>query len=474
MSALLLGSAVSGVSYKSVKAADAIALSAVTDTPVMNPGDLITVKVNANYVPELTAFDGVVLEYDTETVSPEDIIPGSEIADSFVFSEEYGESNITVSAVNPSLDAESEGNEEANTTDTFSSEDEVTLFEATFRIKSDAPGGDIRFWISDAIGFRNGEEETYDVYVDSGTTVTIEASISSDATLSQLKIDDVSIAPDFQPNVFEYTASVGKDIASVVVTAIPENIGAGVTISGENDLQYGENTVVVNVLAQDGVTTQTYSILVTRQQDYVPENAMVVDKAGKVYNCVDMPQSVLLPDNFSECTVQIGDFTIPGYQTPGLASYLIYLYDGETSPGFYFYNPVNETVTAYEPTNTIILTGTVLMSREIPSTVKTPVGFTESSLEVNGSTLTGYTDSEGAFICYMVDENGNGGFYEYNAGTGSFIGYTPQEENNERIYKILFYVFVSFSILESGMIIIIVVVLRRIKYEKVNPRPKRV
>lgn len=51
----------------------------------------------------------------------------------------------------------------------------------------------------------------------------------------------------------------------------------GVEIEGNNDLQFGDNTVTIKVTAEDGITVKTYTILVhrkTEEEEAMEQEAM--------------------------------------------------------------------------------------------------------------------------------------------------------------------------------------------------------
>ncbi len=104
-------------------------------------------------------------------------------------------------------------------------------------------------------------------------TVTRDAA-SMDATLSSLALSGIDIGT-FAAGTTAYTASVGNAVASTQVTASANHSGASVTIAdgdGSTDgtsrtvaLAEGSNTITVTVTAEDGVTTETYTVTVTRE-----------------------------------------------------------------------------------------------------------------------------------------------------------------------------------------------------------------
>ncbi|MCY4417568.1 MAG: cadherin-like beta sandwich domain-containing protein, partial [Chloroflexi bacterium] len=104
---------------------------------------------------------------------------------------------------------------------------------------------------------------------------------TDDATLCALTVDDawggaIDLTPAFDPATLEYTAVVSEDVAEVAILAGRNHGGAsvniiegnGTTTAGDEatvSLGYGENVVEVEVIAEDGVTTMTYAITITRQ-----------------------------------------------------------------------------------------------------------------------------------------------------------------------------------------------------------------
>ena len=95
---------------------------------------------------------------------------------------------------------------------------------------------------------------------------------SDDATLRSLALTGATLT--FAPATQEYTVSVGNEVAETTVIAVPRSGGATyvVTLNGRVDadgvipLAVGENVVAVAVTAEDGETTQTYTVTVTRAE----------------------------------------------------------------------------------------------------------------------------------------------------------------------------------------------------------------
>ncbi len=100
---------------------------------------------------------------------------------------------------------------------------------------------------------------------------------SDDATLSALSLGTAALSPAFDPEEDTYTASTTN--ASNTINALPNNAAATIKITLINTTHStgievpngsaitwdtGENTVEVEVTAEDGTTTETYTVTVTK------------------------------------------------------------------------------------------------------------------------------------------------------------------------------------------------------------------
>jgi tRNA threonylcarbamoyladenosine modification (KEOPS) complex Pcc1 subunit len=91
----------------------------------------------------------------------------------------------------------------------------------------------------------------------------------NDASLKSLTISAGSLAPDFASGTEGYAVTVGFDVSSVTVTAEPNHPNATMDnpASGGQTLAVGGNAITITVTAEDGKTTKTYTITVTRQAE---------------------------------------------------------------------------------------------------------------------------------------------------------------------------------------------------------------
>ena len=99
-------------------------------------------------------------------------------------------------------------------------------------------------------------------------TIENNDAVSTDTALKALTItaagSDVTLLPTFALEEHNYRASVDNTVASVSVAAEANHRKATVAIIEGTDLAFGENPLTLRVTAEDGITTQDYTVTVTR------------------------------------------------------------------------------------------------------------------------------------------------------------------------------------------------------------------
>ncbi|WP_222429929.1 cadherin-like beta sandwich domain-containing protein [Paenibacillus cremeus] len=104
-------------------------------------------------------------------------------------------------------------------------------------------------------------------------TVTRAAALSNNANLSNLTLSQGTLTPTFATGTTSYTASVANAVTSMDVTPTLADGTASLKVNGSAatsgnaktvNLNVGANTITVLVTAQDGTTTKSYTITVTR------------------------------------------------------------------------------------------------------------------------------------------------------------------------------------------------------------------
>jgi gliding motility-associated-like protein len=129
-------------------------------------------------------------------------------------------------------------------------------------------------------------------------TVTVTRAVpvvSSVSTLSNVVLSAGNLNPVFQPNTLSYTALVSNTTNNITITPTATNANATVmvntapvasgTASSLINLNVGLNNITTVVTAQDGVSTSTYTIAVTR--DKATPAISFAGLPGKTYGDAD-------------------------------------------------------------------------------------------------------------------------------------------------------------------------------------------
>ncbi|RJS60688.1 InlB B-repeat-containing protein [Bacillus sp. PK3_68] len=97
--------------------------------------------------------------------------------------------------------------------------------------------------------------------------------LSKNADLSNILVSNGTLSPVFSSGTTNYTVNVANSLTSINIMPTVAHSKAAITINGSNatsgnakniPLHVGENTITVIVTAEDGISTKTYSVTVTR------------------------------------------------------------------------------------------------------------------------------------------------------------------------------------------------------------------
>lgn len=154
-------------------------------------------------------------------------------------------------------------------------------------------------------------KEYYLTFHNTGWAATQDSSLSS-LSLTDSYGNPVSFSPAFSSDVYSYTATASSGINIV-------NIGCSVTDTGRAlanypqsvDLEVGDNTIYINVTAEDGVYRSTYAINITRQTP--PTISIATPVAGDNLTNEEVAASGSYNDPYGEIdSIVIGDFSNGG------------------------------------------------------------------------------------------------------------------------------------------------------------------
>ena len=236
-------------------------------------------------------------------------------------------------------------------------------------------------------------------------TVTGATALSADATLSGLTLNGVSFGT-FDAASTSYTARVNNTVMETTVAPTPNHSGASyvVKIGGTEDsdgtvsLAVGGNAVTVVVTAEDGQTTKTYMVTVTRLDSASDPISSDASLSGLTLSGIDFgtfqsgttSYSVSVSNSVAQTTV------LPAINDSG-ASYTIKLNGVTDSDGALSLRVGNNVITvevmAEDESTTQIYTVSVTRA-DPPSTDATLSSLTVNGMEVGGSNRPGSNGPE--------------------------------------------------------------------------------
>ena len=298
---------------------------------------------------------------------------------------------------------------------------------------------------------------------------------SSNASLGSLVISAGTLSPEFSAATKDYTATVDYSCSSLAVTANPADSKASVTsVTGNDSLEVGENTVSVVVTAEDG-STSTYNIVVTRRAEDDPENADKQDNwkkfniNGTEWNMVnDIPEDVV-PEGFEHSKTVIDGLEYNTLHGTFGDITLVYL-QSESGNGLFVYDAAQNAAYEFVRINSESHFIVVLL----PKVDDVPEGYNEVSLSIEGKGVaTAYqtkaekTDdkTKDFYLVYAINDNGESGWYTYDSVDGTYMRTelsTPtvaQEENDTTKSELVPGIANKYLVLAAILVLVIVILL---------------
>ena len=254
---------------------------------------------------------------------------------------------------------------------------------------------------------------------------------SADNSLKSLVLSAGALSPKFSPSTTSYTATVDYSVTSIAITAVPSNSKASVvSVSGNEGLKVGANTVTIIVKAENGVTS-TYTITVTREEEKAdePEVAPVSFAVnGNTLYCInDIPDEVV-PEDFEKSQITIDNNNCASLNFLNGDIKLLYLgaEDG-TNASLYVYDAKEGAVYSFvklssENSYIILL---------LPDVSGLPEGYEESALSIEGKgVVTAYKSPDNEFyLVYAMNNSGNTRWYQFDEEEYTYQRYVGHIEN---------------------------------------------
>ena len=298
---------------------------------------------------------------------------------------------------------------------------------------------------------------------------------SSNASLGSLVISAGTLSPEFSAATKDYTATVDYSCSSLAVTANPADSKASVTsVTGNDSLEVGENTVSVVVTAEDG-STSTYNIVVTRRAEDDPENADKQDNwkkfdiNGTEWTMVnDIPEDVV-PEGFEHSKTVIDGLEYNTLHGTFGDITLVYL-QSESGNGLFVYDVAQNAAYEFVRINSESHFIVVLL----PKVDDVPDGYNEISLSIEGKGVaTAYQtkveksddQTKDFYLVYAMNDNGESGWYTYDSVDGTYMRNelsTPtvaQEENDTTKSELVPGIANKYLVLAAILVLVIFILL---------------
>lgn len=268
------------------------------------------------------------------------------------------------------------------------------------------------------------------------------ANLSGDNSLKSLTISPGTISPTFKYNTTNYTASVGSDVTSIAVSAETSNEKATIeSVTGNENLVEGKNTIKIVVKAENGVTA-TYTIVVTKggAASEEPEEEEVIDEetpeentvsSGIVvnevaYNISEDFTEDEIPEDFSTTTINYQGIDYKGVAFDKGNVVMLYLVpeEGEEEGKFFVYDSNRGSLYSYVR---ISYGERYLIALLPPQETVIPATYAEAQLDLEETgVITAYqevTEEETIsefFLFYAINSDGTEGWYQYDSLEGTF------------------------------------------------------
>lgn len=322
---------------------------------------------------------------------------------------------------------------------------------ATVRSAGDADGNPVDFGgASAAVTVNNTAQQPTDTNTGNNTgsntdgttdgSSTAQTTQSSDNTLKSIVLSNGSLSPAFSPKTKNYTATVDNSVTSLSISATPTNQTAKVTsVSGNDNLQVGENTITITVKAENGVTA-TYTIVVTRRDATDPENSEAQEEK-KSYEIngsnwgisTEITEEEVLQD-FTMSSILIDNLEYPclSFNNGSLDLIKMVSEDG-LNTGFFVYDKDQGAIYPFakisgEEHYVIIL---------MPDAADVPSDYAEVTLAIEGKAdVTAYQKADDElYLVYCINDRGEKGWYQYDPVEETYIRYVAPVETVEQVVE---------------------------------------
>lgn len=253
---------------------------------------------------------------------------------------------------------------------------------------------------------------------------------SGDNSLKSLEISPGILTPAFQSGITSYTVDLPEDTKSIVVSAVPNDSKAKVSVSHNNDLEPGANKTYIVVTAENG-TQKTYVLNVNcgevennEEEEKIP--SVLINGTEYIFATPEQLEGVEPPEGFEAGEEEYEGKKITVYDSPNHLIQIVYLMDGEENGKWFIYRKEQKTFLPFVEHQSSVNRYIILTPDE---GIEVPFGYEPMELEVQGELVTAYSKNGNTelVLVYAINLNGDAGFYLYDTVEGTFQRYVEPE-----------------------------------------------
>jgi hypothetical protein len=251
-------------------------------------------------------------------------------------------------------------------------------------------------------------------------TIVEPAALSGTNTLKSLEIDQGVLTPAFSPEQQAYTAAIESLVSQLIVSAVPVDSKATVSISGESDFQDGDNQILIVVTAENG-SKRTYTIIATRAApaptpEATPTPPVMLDLAAGTFAVSEPPPGTVIPEGFFQTMASLNGQMVPSFNAMKGGLVLFYLARDAGGSGFYYYSSQSQSYLPFDVLEMPRRSYSVL----VPGTdASVPAGFVKTLLILDSQSLPAWKPDQAdpgrnghdMYLLYLMDSQGDKNFY---------------------------------------------------------------
>ncbi|MDF2800464.1 MAG: hypothetical protein K0S61_367 [Anaerocolumna sp.] len=212
-----------------------------------------------------------------------------------------------------------------------------------------------------------------------------KALASSNGDLKELKVNPGKLTPEFTPETTQYSVNVESDVDQMIISSIPSDEKASVSIEGNKELVAGENTIEITVEAESG-EKKVYKVTVLKKEadkkednedpddldnnedgsgeytnndktviiskpNIIKENGDIFYENGYRYQIISPEEDGIVPQGYIKTSILIDNTAIEVYSLEGEPDnefLLIYAVGPSGNKGLYQYDRLEKTLQRYE------------------------------------------------------------------------------------------------------------------------------